>query len=197
MIPRFRFRRRIAALAALAVALGGATGALMAGPSGADPFPSQPTVGAAEVSALDSAPTADGLALGARFAGTEFAREAGVVPSGVRLAASFDSGRVYAAPTDRGWLCVVLVHRALDDVPAASCAPRLRLADGLLAVQIFDGPRQITAGIVPDGYTSVETGGTVAAAVKNNAFQFATTADASEIVARGDGRPPLRTPTTR
>lgn len=189
-MPRLRLSRRIAVLAALAAVLGGAAGVLLADPSQGHPFPLQPTTGSPELSVLDSPPTAEGLALGARFAGSDFAEKAGVVTTGIRLAATSANGKVFVAPTARGWVCVVLVHRALGDVPAASCAPRRTLGDELLGVQIPDGDRWVTAGLVPDGYTSVAVGSAIAS-VEGNGFQLITASDTGDVVVTGPGLPPL------
>lgn len=189
-MPRLRLSRRIAGLAVVAVLLGGAAGVLLADPSNGDPFPPQPTNGSPALSVLASPTTPESVALGARFGSTDFAQRAGVASAGTRVAAASATGSVFAVPTTRGWICAVLVHDALDDVPAASCAPRRTIGDELLGVQVADGDRWITAGLVPDGYTSVSGGGAVAS-VEDNGFQLVTGSDTGDVVATGPGLPPL------
>lgn len=179
-------------LVVLGVLTGVATGVAFANdPTGREPFPAAAPAPAQVVGLLGSGPTPDSQRVAATLGQSDFATMVRLVPERVRDAEIPGPNRVFAAPSDHGWLCVVLEHRALDYVPATACQPLADMATRPLTVAVSSGDRSAIAGLAPDGYTEATSGGTHGPVI-GNAFVLEGVGDAGAVEVRGPGLPPLR-----
>ena len=111
-------------MAGLAVVAGIGVGVATAEPTSVeDVFPAMPSDAALELSILEREPTPGSSDLATTWGVADFAAKARVISSAIRDASLPGDAQVFAAPSDHGWMCVVLTHSALDMVPASSCRP--------------------------------------------------------------------------
>lgn len=179
-------RRVLVAAIAVAIALSGSIAAAW-GQLGDDGVPPQPLPEErAAIAALDAPPDAAAEALGERLAENPFFAAFGARGAQIR-AVGEPGGGLFAAPTDRGYVCLLSTAPA-----AATCLPErlLHQQPVVLVTRVATGGWRI-AGLVPDGYETARLGSRTGP-VERNGFRLEAESPEGEVIVDGDGVPTLR-----